>query len=155
MVPIASLVRDELEKKRAELARLKLRLVRRERELARLRAELPEFEAAYLRVVGFRIAELERIEAHIAEAVAEIRPNGASAGGNDSNRGRTNDTGEVAVRAPRIVRRGGSARVTTLNFEPNRGYSLLHLDVTHCNVSRGSTMNSLWPAVASRTRRLY
>lgn len=64
----------ELEKKKAELASLEARLAERELDLATLQAELRSFEGTYLRIVGARLAELDEIEAQIAEAVARNKP---------------------------------------------------------------------------------
>lgn len=64
----------ELEKKKAELASLEARLAERELDLATLQAELRSFEGMYLRIVGVRLAELDEIEAQIAEAVARNKP---------------------------------------------------------------------------------
>ena len=64
----------ELEKKKAELASLEARLAERELDLATLQAELHSFEGTYLRVVGSRLAELDEIEAQIAEAGARNQP---------------------------------------------------------------------------------
>jgi len=58
----------ELEKKRAELAALEAELAQRELDLATLQAELHTFESQYLKVAGSRYAELEEIEARMAEA---------------------------------------------------------------------------------------
>jgi hypothetical protein len=64
----------ELDKKRAELAGLEVRLAERELDLATLQAELRSFEGTYLRVVGSRLAELDEIEAQIGEAGARNKP---------------------------------------------------------------------------------
>lgn len=64
----------ELEKKRAELALLETELTEGELELATLRAELAALEARYLREVGVLYAELDEIEAQIAEAQARRKP---------------------------------------------------------------------------------
>ena len=64
----------ELEKKTAELLALEAELIQRELDLATLRAELSEFESRYLRTVGVLYAELDEIEAEIAEAQARFKP---------------------------------------------------------------------------------
>jgi DnaJ-domain-containing protein 1 len=64
----------ELRKKRAELDSLEDQLVQQELELTTLLAELREFEARYLNIVGVRYAELDEIEAKIAEAQAKMNP---------------------------------------------------------------------------------
>ena len=66
---------QELEKKKVELASLEADLIQRELDLATLHAELAEFEGRYLRTVGVLYAELDEIEAQIAEAEARCRPN--------------------------------------------------------------------------------
>ena len=71
---IASPEARELEKKKAELASLEARLAERELDLAALQAELHSFEGTYLRIVGSRLAELDEIEAQIAEAGARNKP---------------------------------------------------------------------------------
>lgn len=64
----------ELERKRAELAILEFDLVQKELVLANLVADLRTFEREYLRIVGTRLAELDEIEAQIAEADARSHP---------------------------------------------------------------------------------
>jgi len=64
----------ELRKKLAELAELEGRLGEKELELATLRAELNAFEAMYMRIVGVKYAELDEIEAKIAEAKLRENP---------------------------------------------------------------------------------
>ena len=69
---------QELEKKKAELAALEAELIQRELDLATFRAELTEFETRYLSIVGVRYAELDEIEAQIAEAQATGFETGSS-----------------------------------------------------------------------------
>lgn len=65
----------ELEKKRADLARLESTLTQDELTLATLKADLRAFEVRYLRTVGSRYAQLDEIQAEIASAAAKLRPN--------------------------------------------------------------------------------
>jgi hypothetical protein len=64
----------ELQKKKSELATLETRLAERELDLATLQAELHSFEGVYLHIVGSRLAELDEVEAQIAEAMARRKP---------------------------------------------------------------------------------
>lgn len=62
---------EELAKKRLELSQLEAELADRELALASLRSELAAFEGKYVRSVGILYAELDEIDAQIAERVAE------------------------------------------------------------------------------------
>jgi multidrug efflux pump subunit AcrA (membrane-fusion protein) len=64
----------ELNKKRYELSELETELAQRELDLTTLQAELHSFEARYIRIVGVCYAELDEIEAQIAEAEAGLKP---------------------------------------------------------------------------------
>ncbi len=64
----------ELNKKRSLLERLKDRLADREEEMADLRAELDRFEAQYTMQVGRLYADLDDIEAQIAEEEFKLVP---------------------------------------------------------------------------------
>jgi DnaJ-domain-containing protein 1 len=61
---------EELERKKAELAELGTELVEKELSLATFQAELNSFENEYMRVIGTRYTELDRIEAQINEYIA-------------------------------------------------------------------------------------
>ena len=65
----------ELAQKKVELTALESDLSQRELEFATLQAELHVFERRYLQIVGFRYAELDELEAQIAEETARKRPN--------------------------------------------------------------------------------
>jgi hypothetical protein len=69
----------ELEIKQAELLALQGQLAQRELDLATLQAELRSFEGRYLRIVGVKYAELDELEARIAEAKAKAHPQDAAA----------------------------------------------------------------------------
>jgi peptidoglycan hydrolase CwlO-like protein len=64
----------ELEKKKSEFAALEVELIQRELDLATLRAELTDFESRYIGTVGVLYADLDEIEALIAEAQAKRKP---------------------------------------------------------------------------------
>lgn len=64
----------ELNKKNAKLERLKERLATREEEMTELRAELEQVEANYKMQVGRLYAELDEIEAQIAEEELKLVP---------------------------------------------------------------------------------
>jgi hypothetical protein len=70
---------EELAGKRVELERLQSELADLELELATLRSELIAFERRYMGVVGRRYAELDRLEAQIAESTARRSPKDQSA----------------------------------------------------------------------------
>lgn len=58
----------ELEAKQSELRALEERLVQRELDAATLRTELESFRASYLRIVGARYREIDRLKAQLARA---------------------------------------------------------------------------------------
>lgn len=65
----------EIAAKKEELARLEAKLAQRELDLITFQVELNEFEQLYLRKVGVLYAELDEINARIAEANAKASPN--------------------------------------------------------------------------------
>jgi hypothetical protein len=64
----------ELAAKNDDLAALKIQLAQRELEFATLRGELRAFEQRYLRIVGVKFAEIDDLEAQIAEALKRRNP---------------------------------------------------------------------------------
>lgn len=64
----------ELDEALARLAACEEELSQRELELATLQAEVTAFNARYLRALGSRFAELDAIEAEIAEILARSKP---------------------------------------------------------------------------------
>jgi len=66
--------KEELDRKQSELAFLQTKLARNELNLATLKAELHLFEMEFLRTVGVKYAELDRLEAMIADYFAHQNP---------------------------------------------------------------------------------
>jgi len=64
----------ELQEKELELGRLESILSQKELDLATLASELSAFNIRYLRMVGVKFAELDRINYHIAEFLAKLDP---------------------------------------------------------------------------------
>jgi chromosome segregation ATPase len=75
----------ELSRKREELAELQARLAELELQHFTLRLELTEFEALYHAKVGPLYAELDEVEALIAERLARDRPLDSKAAESASN----------------------------------------------------------------------
>ena len=65
---------QELQNKIAELAVLEEKLTEQELNLATLQSELNIFEVEYIRIVGARLAELDELEAKIAELEYRKQP---------------------------------------------------------------------------------
>ena len=63
---------EELKHKLEELALLEAELAEKELELATLTAELQALDSRYLRVVGRRFAQLDQLNAEIAELIADL-----------------------------------------------------------------------------------
>ncbi len=69
----------ELAAKKADLAALEIQLAERELEFATLRVELHAFEQRCLRIVGVKFAEIDDLEAQIAEALNRRNPSDETA----------------------------------------------------------------------------
>ena len=70
---------EELQQKQAELEGLEKQLIDRELQLVSLRRELAELQRLYFQKVGACYAELDRIEAEIAEILAKRSPTDTTA----------------------------------------------------------------------------
>lgn len=64
----------ELSRKLHEFSEIETELTQRELNLATLQAELHTFEARYIHIVGVCYAELDELEAQIAEAEVRLKP---------------------------------------------------------------------------------
>src|SRR5580700_8616334 len=70
---------EELHLKRRELEEIEKQLIERELQLVSLRGELADFERVYIKNVGIRYAELDEIDAQIAEFLAACSPGDVAA----------------------------------------------------------------------------
>ena len=92
----------ELSRKQDELAILAERLSQSELEITTVKADLQAFETRCVRFVGVKYAELDEIEAEIAETYARLRP------GDDQRRERAEearDNARESARAAEAARR--------------------------------------------------
>lgn len=86
---------EELQRKRAELASIRMALAERELELADLRAQLKAFEGLYLREVGVLYAELDDWDARTAELEARLETSTSARERAARARKRADDTHEA------------------------------------------------------------
>src|SRR5580704_14543265 len=82
--------------KREQLAAVRTTLAERESELAQLRAQLKTFEGRYLRQVGILYAELDDLEARIAEREVDIYDSDAARRRAEEARQRAQETHDAA-----------------------------------------------------------
>lgn len=115
----------ELARKLAELTILEGELAQRELDLATLQAELHAFERRYLRIVGIRYAELDEIDAQIAEASAEASPKSSEAQERASQaRAQANESAQASKIAQKPGRRD--------KFTPSDALKKLYREVAKC-----------------------
>ena len=112
----------ELAKKKAELTTFESRLSQRELELATFQAELHAFERRYVRVVGIRYAELDEIEAQIAELLASQRPKDDKAG---------REAAEARAKAEESAQADGDAKdeKPVTDFKPSEDLKKLYREI--------------------------
>ncbi len=82
--------------RREQLAAVRSRLAERESELAQIRAQLKSFEGRYLRQVGILYAELDDIEARIAEREVDLYDSDAARRRAEEARQRAQETHDAA-----------------------------------------------------------
>ena len=82
--------------KREQLAAVRTTLAEREAELAQMRAQLNAFEGRYLRQVGILYAELDDLEARIAEHEANLYGSDAARSRAEESRQRAQETHDAA-----------------------------------------------------------
>lgn len=125
----------ELEKKSFELASLQAELAQRELDLATLHAELRAFEERYLQIVGVRYAELDEIEAQIAEAQTRLNPR--------DNKARGQAT-QARAKAQESAKATGAVQETEqpAKFKPSENLKKLYREVAktiHPDLAEGES----------------
>ncbi|HNP95873.1 MAG TPA: hypothetical protein PKJ63_09590 [Cyclobacteriaceae bacterium] len=116
----------ELSQKREELLSLQSLLAQRELDLATLQAELNAFERRYLRIVGIRYAELDEIEAQIAEALSRASlKNPQAQECAYQTRARANES----AHASKIVQ---EQSIHADRFKPSDALKKLHREIAKC-----------------------
>ncbi len=122
---------EELQRQREELAQLQSELAESELELATLRSELLAFERRYLEVVGSRYAELDRLDAQIAESAARRRPTDPSASQKaESARARAEESAAAMGDADRERSTGAFEPTDELKALYRQAAKELHPDLT-------------------------
>jgi len=98
----------ELDKKRRVLERLKDKLAFREEAMTELRAELEQFEANYIMEVGRLYADLDEIEAQIAEEEVKLVPDDEEIKNVPKNCAAAPKNQPPTLKVPKDVRSNGS-----------------------------------------------
>jgi hypothetical protein len=122
---------EELQRKRQELEQLEPELAESELELATLRSGLIAFERRYLEVVGSRYAELDKLEARIAEPAARRHPTDPAARRKaESARARAQESAEALGDAGREPSAPGFEPSEELKALYRQAAKELHPDLT-------------------------
>ena len=112
----------ELAAKNADLAALEIQLAQRELDVATLRVELHGFEQRYLRTVGVKFAEIDDLEAQIAEAINRRNPpdEAARQRAAEARRRATESAGVTSAL---------EVRTHTVDFEPSEDLKRLYREI--------------------------
>ena len=122
---------EELERKRAQLAALELELSERELDLATLNAGLAAFERRDFEAVGGKYAELDQVEAEIAEALAAQNPRDQAAQKRaEEARAQAEDSRKTVEEREEWSVRGRGDQPESLRECYRQAAKLLHPDLT-------------------------
>lgn len=119
----------DLRRQQDELAKLQDALAEAELELATVKGRLSAFEQRYLRAIRVHLAELDEIEAQIAEAEARRRPQDAAAAERATTR---------RERAKESAAATAALSVSGARFQPADSLNRLFREIA----GRGSTSSS-------------
>jgi multidrug efflux pump subunit AcrA (membrane-fusion protein) len=141
----------ELNKKRAELAKLEADLTQHELDLATLQAEMHDFESRYLRIVGTCYAQLDEIDARIAEALAKLNPNNRKSQEQAANaRAQAQESAGTAEAVQEQLQRNG--------FKPSEKLKKLYRDIAkrvHPDLSTNEKERTLRHAIMAEVNHAY
>jgi hypothetical protein len=134
--------------RREQLAAVRTRLAERESELAQLRAQLKTFEGRYLRQIGILYAELDDIEARIAEREVDIYDSDSARSRAEEARRQAQETHDAAF---------GDAREAE-EFDPPPSLKTLFRDVAkriHPDFARDDAEQKHFTLLMARANQAY
>lgn len=142
--------RDDLDllDKREQLAAVRARLAERESELAQLRVQLRTFEGRYLRQVGVLYAELDELEARIAEREVDLYDSDSARSRAEDARQRARETHDAAF---------GDAREAE-EFDPPPSLKTLFREVAkriHPDFARDDAEQKHFTLLMARANQAY
>ena len=134
--------------KREKLAAVRTTLAERESELAQIRAQLKTFEGRYVRQVGILYAELDEIEARIAEREVDLYDSESARRRAEETRQRAQETHDAAF---------GEAREAE-EFDPPPSLKTLFRDVAkriHPDFARDDAEQRHFTLLMARANQAY
>jgi hypothetical protein len=134
--------------KRERLAAVRTALAERESELAQLRAQLKSFEGRYLRQVGILYAELDDLEARIAEREVDLYDSDSARRRAEETRQRAQETHDAAF---------GDAHEAA-EFDPPPSLKTLFRDVAkriHPDFARDEAEQKHFTLLMARANQAY
>src|SRR5277367_2578530 len=134
--------------KREQLAAVRTTLAERESELAQIRAQLKTFEGRYVRQVGILYAELDEIEARIAEREVDLYDSDSARRRAEETRQRAQETHDAAF---------GDAREAE-EFDPPPSLKTLFRDVAkriHPDFARDDAEQKHFTLLMARANQAY